>query len=205
MKLYFSPGACSLASHIALREIGAPFEIEKVDHAAKKTAGGADFLSINPKGYVPVLEAAPGEVLTEGPAILTHLADSHPEAGLAPRAGTIERFRVNEWITFISSEVHKGAFATLFNPASPDSVKSAAHSNLAKRLLHVETSLADGRAFLTGATFTIADAYLFTVVNWTKFVAFDLEPFPRIRAYQDRVAARPAVQAALGAEGLLAA
>lgn len=204
MKLYYSPGACSLASHIVLREIGGKFDIEKVDLKSKKTETGADFSAINAKGYVPAIELAPGQNLTEGSAILQYLADLHPASGLAPAGGTVERARVNEWLTFINSEVHKG-FSPLFNPDTTEAAQEAAKAHIAKRLTYVESQLADGRAYLTGANFTVADAYLFTIVNWTNFKAISLEAYPKLAAFQARVAARPAVQSALGAEGLLAA
>jgi glutathione S-transferase len=203
MKLYYSPGACSLASHIVLKEIGKPHEIEKVDTKTKKTEKGTDFWTINPKGYVPAIELTPGQVLSEGAAILQHLADTNGGAGLAPAAGTLERARLNEWLTFISSEFHK-AFGPLFHPASDDA-KAAARATVEKRLAYIDKALSDGRAYLTGATFTIADAYLFVVTNWTNFVGISLDPYPHVKAYQTRIAGRPAVQAALKAEGLLAA
>lgn len=204
MKLYYSPGACSLASHIVLREIGGKFDIEKVDLAAKRTESGADFSAINAKGYVPAIEIAPGQHLTEGAAILQYLADLHPAAGLAPAAGSLGRARINEWLTFINSELHKG-FTPLFKPDTPEATQAAAKAHLAKRFAYVESQLADGRAYLTGADFTVADAYLFTIVNWATFKNISLEPYPKLAAFQARVAGRPAVQAALGAEGLLAA
>lgn len=204
MKLYYSPGACSLASHIALSEIGKAFEVEKVDLKTKQTETGADFSKINPKGYVPAVKLASGETLTEGAAILQHLADTNPAAGLAPVAGTLERARINELLTFISSELHK-TFSPLFNPTSLDEVKTNARTYLDKRLQTIETQLGDGRAYLTGETFSIADAYLFTIVNWTNFVGMSLDAFPKLKAYQARVSARPAVQAAMRTEGLLTA
>ncbi|MCA0399757.1 MAG: glutathione transferase GstA [Proteobacteria bacterium] len=204
MKLYYSPGSCSLASHITLKEIGKPHEIEKVDIKAKKTEKGADFWAINPKGYVPAIEVAPSQVLTEGAAILQHLADSNPEAKLAPAAGTFERARLNEWLTFISSEFHK-AFVPLFNPASSDDAKVGARANVEKRLAFLDKTISDGRTYLTGKDFTIADAYAFVVTNWTNFVGIPLDPYPNLKAYQGRVAGRAAVQAAMKAEGLLAA
>lgn len=199
MKLYYSPGACSLASHIVLQEIGKPFSIERVDLATKKTATGADFSAVNPKGYVPTIELAPGEVLTEGPAILQHLAD---QAGrLAPAAGTLARARLNEWLTFINSEIHK-AFSPLFRPDAPAEAKEAASAQLTKRFAHIEKALSDGRDYLTGPDFTVADAYLFTVTNWANFTGLSLEAFPRLLAFQKRVGARPSVEKALVAEGL---
>lgn len=204
MKLYIKPGACSLASHIVLQELGKPFSTEKVDTAAGKTASGVDFAAISPNGYVPALEIAPGTHLTEGAAILQYLADSNPGAGLAPAAGSVERARLNEVLTFISSELHKG-FSPLFNPKVAGDVRDDFIAKLTKRLAHVEALLADGREFIAGKAFTIADAYLFTVANWAGFVKLSLDAFPRLKAYQARMAARPTVQAALKAEGLLAA
>lgn len=202
MKLYYSPGACSLASHIVLQEIGKPFSIEKVDLATKKTAGGEDFSAINPKGYIPAIELAPGEILTEGPAILQHLAD---QAGrFAPAAGTVARARLNEWLTFINGEVHK-VFGPLFKPDSSAEAKEAAKAQLTKRFAHIEKTLSDGRDYLTGADYTIADAYLFVVTNWANFTGFALDAYPRLQAFQARIGARPAVEKALVAEGLKAA
>jgi glutathione S-transferase len=201
MKLYYSPGACSLAVHIAAREAGAPITLEKVDLATRKTETGADFLGINPKGYVPAIGLPDGEVLTEAAALLLYVADGKPEAGLVPAPGTIKRHRLHEWLTFITSEIHKG-FGPLWNPATPDSVKQATKDKLAQRFAYLDKVLAS-RPYLTGDTFTVADGYLFTVVNWSKYHAVDLAPYPNLRAFLDRVAARPKVQEALAAEGLL--
>jgi glutathione S-transferase len=201
MKLYYTPGACSLAAHIVLHEIGASFEAETVDLGTKRTGSGEDFSEINPKGYVPALRLDDGEVFTEGAALLQYLADQAPEAGLAPPNGSIERYRLIEWLTFVSTEVHKG-FGPLWNPSAPDATKEAARATLAKRFGYLDQHLA-ARAFLTGDRFTIADAYLFTVVNWVNFHAIDLSPYPNLQAFQERVAARPKVQQALRAEGLL--
>lgn len=205
MKLYFSPGACSLSPHIALREAGVPVELERVDLASGKiVASGARFRDVNPKGYVPALDIGEALPLTEGAAIVQHIADSHPEAGLAPAAGTPARARINEWLTFLSSEVHK-SFGPLFSPDSSDEAKQAAIAKVKSRLDMIEATLADGRDYLTGADFSIADAYLFTLANWTGPTQIGLADQPRLAAYQARVAARPAVQAALKAEGLLEA
>jgi glutathione S-transferase len=199
MKLYFSPGACSLASHIVLRELGLPFDLVQVDLMKKTTKAGADFTAINPKGYVPALELdAGGAVLTEGPAILQYLADLKPESTLAPANGTLERYRIQEWLAFINSEVHK-SFGALFNPSASADAKEGAKKLLARRLAWVEKEIA-GRDFLTGSTFTVADAYLYTVLGWSKFTGLDLQPYPNLLAFQARVAARPAVQAAHAAE-----
>lgn len=203
MKLYYLPGACSLASHIVLREVGDRFDLDKLDHASKKTEGGKDFLAINPKGYVPVLTLDSGDVLTEGAAILQYIADQHPETGLAPAAGTLERFRLNENLTFISSELHK-SFSPLFNPAISDAEKQAAETRVRQKLDQVERQLSDGRSYLLGETFTVADAYLFVVTNWTGMFGIALDSWPHLAAFQQRVAAREAVQSALKAEGLAA-
>lgn len=204
MKLYYSPAACSLAPHIVLRETGAEFTLEKVDVAAKKLADGGDFYAVNPKGYIPVLELDDGERLTEGVVIQQYLADQKPQSGLAPPHGTRERLKLEEWLVFLSTEVHK-AFSPLFLPTTPDEVKATSRDKVGQRLDFVEKTLADGRQYLTGANFTVADAYLFTLTNWTKFTGIDLAKWPSLQAHSARVAARPAVQAALKAEGLLAA
>jgi len=200
MKLYYSPGACSLAPHIVLREAGLKFEIEKVDLAAKKTERGADYWSINPKGYVPALQLDSGETLTEVSAILQYVADQKPAANLLPAAGTKERYRAIEWIGFIATELHKG-FGPLWKPNTPDAYKPIVLETLAKRLQYVESQL--GSQYLTGATFTAADAYLFVIVSWAKYLKVDLTPYAKLRALLDRIAARPAVQAAMVAEGLI--
>jgi glutathione S-transferase len=204
MKLYYSPGACSLSPHIVLHETGATFDLERVDLGTKKTASGADFTKINPKGYVPALELDDGEVLTEGVAIVQFLADQRPQAGLAPSNGTRERVRLQEQLNFVASEVHK-SFAPLFNPAASDEVKNAARANVARRLDHCERILADGRAYLMGDQFSVADAYLFTIANWAKPNSIDLSKWPKLSAYVQRTAGRKAVQAAMQAEGLLGA
>jgi glutathione S-transferase len=198
MKLYYSPGACSLATHITLRELGLPFEAEAVDLAKKTTSSGADFNAINPKGYVPALELDDGSILTEGTAILQYLADQKPAAGLAPANGTLERYRLQEWLGFINSEVHK-SFGPLFDATAPAAVKDAARKRIAKRLGFVEKSLA-GREYLMGDRFTVADAYLYTIAGWTGPHGIELAEWPALKAYQTRIAARPAVQAAHAAE-----
>ena len=198
MKLYFSPGACSLASHIVLRELGLPFEVEKVNNKNKTTASGADFWKINPKGYVPVLQLNDGSVLTEGPVIMQYLADQKPETGLAPANGTMARYRLQEWLGFINSEIHK-SYSPLFNPDTPEQTRISCIEKIGKRLDFVETSLA-GHEYLTGNAFTIADAYLYVVVNWSGFVGINLDKWPNVKALHARVAARPAVQAAHAAE-----
>lgn len=198
MKLYFAPGACSLSPHIVLRELGIDFTPVKVDLAAKTTADGADFKAINPKGYVPAIELDNGQVLTEGPAIVQFLADSKPEAGLAPAAGTWERYRLQEMLNFISTEIHK-QFSPLFNAANPDSVKDAQKAKLAQRFDGIEPLLAQ-QPYLTGQHFSVADAYLFTVLGWSKYFNIDLGRWPAISAFVERTAARPAVVAALAYE-----
>jgi len=201
MKLYYSPGACSLSPHIVASEAGIPLELEKVDLASHKTESGQDFTTINPKGYVPALRLDDGSVLTEGPAIVQYLADQKPAAGLIPAAGTMERYRVQEWLTFIGTELHK-SFGTLFNKASGDDAKQTAKAAIAKRLSYLNDQLAN-RQYLLGNNFSVADAYAFTIVNWTNFVGIDLKPYPNVVAYMSRVGARPKVQETLRAEGLL--
>ncbi len=201
MKLYFSPGACSLSPHIILHETGLPFTTEKVDLRSKQTASGADYTSINPKGYVPALETDDGVLLTEGPAIVQYLADQVPEKNLAPAIGSIERYQVMSWLNFIGTEIHKN-YSPLFNPAGSDESKDNARSNLTKRYGHVERML-EGREYLVGNQFSVADGYLFVVTNWSGMLKIDLSAFPNLLAFQKRIAARPAVQQAMKAEGLL--
>lgn len=202
MKLYFSPGACSLAPHIVANELGIALETEKVDGKAKKTASGADFWAINPKGYVPALTLDDGTVLTEGPVISQYLADQKPGSGLAPANGTMDRYRLQELLGYINSEIHK-TYSPLFNEATSEETRNERKEYLKKRYALIEALLGAGKPYLTGDTFTIADAYLFTVTNWSKFVKLDLSGFPQLLAFQERVAARPAVQAAMKAEGLI--
>jgi glutathione S-transferase len=203
MKLYFSPGACSLSPHIVLREAGLSFDLEKVDLASKQTASGTDYRTVNPKGYVPALQLDNGQVLTEGPAIVQYVADQVPEKKLAPTAGTMERYRLLEWLNFISTELHK-TFSPLFKPTTPEETKAAARETLTNRIGIVAAQLQHS-SYLTGEQFSVADAYLFTVLNWTRHVKFDLSPWPAVQAYVQRVASRPAVQAAMVAEGLIKA
>jgi glutathione S-transferase len=200
MKLYYAPGACSLAAHIVAREAGIPLGLDKVDLAGQTTQGGQNYRSVNPKGYVPAVALDDGSVLTEVAAIIQYLADQGSGSGLAPANGTMARYRLIEWITFISSEIHKG-FGPLWNPSTPDAVKAATKEKLATRFAYLDKILA-AQPFLTGDTFTIADAYLFTVVNWTNYHHVDLSLFPHLQAFQNRVASRPKVQEALEAEGL---
>lgn len=200
MKLYYSPGACSLSPHIVLREAGLAFDLEKTSTKDKTTASGADYWKINTKGYVPALQLDSGEILTEGPAIVQYIADQKPESGLAPRAGSMERYRLQEWLNFITSEMHKG-IGGMFNPAMPAEFKAVVIGNVEKRLAWIDGQL-KGKDYLMGAQFTVADAYLFTVLRWTGFMKISLEQFPEIKAYMARVEARPRVQEALVAEGL---
>lgn len=200
MKLYYSPGACSLSPHIVLAEAGLPFELERVDLSAKKTEHGTDYYAINPKGYVPALEMAEGGLLTEGPAIVQYLADRVPEKKLAPPNGTLERYRLQEWLNYISTELHKG-FSPLFSPRAAEEWKELTKERLVMRFTLAAERLAD-RPYLMGETFTVADAYLFTILRWTGHSGVDLSGQPELGAYHDRVAARPAVQATLQAEGL---
>jgi glutathione S-transferase len=200
MKLYFSPGACSLSPHIVSRELGIALELKKVDTKTKAIDGGGDYRQVNPKGYVPALELDEGGVLTEGPAIVQYLADRKPEAGLAPKAGTPERYRLQEWLNFITSEIHK-SFSPLFKPNTPEDYKPIARENIGTRFEWLDRQLA-GREHLMDR-FTVADAYLFTVVNWSGFVGIDLAKYPNLSAYQKRIAARPKVREAMKAEGLI--
>jgi glutathione S-transferase len=201
MKLYYASAACSLAPHIVAREAGLKIDLDKLDFATRTTESGENFAEVNPKGYVPALRLDSGEVLTEVATLVQYLADQAPQSGLAPANGTLERYRLQEWLTFISSEIHKG-FGPLWKPDTPDATKEAAKANLAKRFAYLDEHLAS-RPYLAGERFTAADAYLFTVVNWTNFHQIDLAPYPNLKAFMDRVAARPAVQEAMQAEGLL--
>jgi glutathione S-transferase len=197
MKLYYSPGACSLAPHIALREAKLDFEPVRVDIKSKKTADGGDYWQINSKGYVPTLELDNGQRLTEVVAVLQCVGDMKPEAKLAPPPGSFERYRLQEWLGFTSSEIHK-SFSPLFNPAASGDVKTYVRTHLAKRLGWLNEHI--GAAFLMGGTFTVADCYLFTVVGWSRFTEVDLTPFPNVAAYTKRILERPAVRAALDFE-----
>ena len=201
MKLYYSPGACSLSPHIVAREAGIDLELIKADTKTKKMEDGGDYWQVNPKGYVPALRLDNGQLLTEGPAIVQYLADLKPASGLAPAAGSFERYRVQAWLNFITSEIHKN-FSPLFNPAASADWKEGAKANLAKRFGFIATHL-EGKQYLMGDQFTVADAYLFTVANWGQFVGVDIGQWPTVKAFHARVAARPQVQEALKAEGLL--
>ena len=194
MKLYYAPGACSLSPHIVLREAGAKFDLEQVDLREKKTKKGDDYWQINAKGQVPLLELDSGERLSEG------VADKNPGAGLVPVAGTMERYQVQGWLTHIGTELHK-TFGPMFRPTTPDAYKAISKENLATKYKNIDKHLA-GKQYLMGDKFSVADAYLFTVTRWSPRVEFDLSPFPNVRAFMDRVAARPKVQEALKAEGL---
>lgn len=202
MKLYIKPGACSLASHIVLHELGAAHEVEKVDTAARRTESGADYLAINPKGVVPALELDGGEVLTEGPAILQFLADRAGNEELAPKPGTLARARVQEVLNFVGSSLHV-AFKPMFSPDSDDAVKAKARENIGRNLAWPEELLSDGRPFLTGENFTVADAYAFVVASWSPRVGVDLGQWPNVAAFVQRVSQRPAVGKAMKAEGLI--
>ncbi len=201
MKLYYAPGACSLSPHIVSREAGIDLELERADLAQKKTETGKDFWGVNPKGQVPVLETDDGQKLTEGPVIVQYLADQKPGSGLAPAPGTIDRYRVQEWLSFVGSEMHK-TYGPLFRPTTPEEFKVLSREVLGKRIAWLDQQLA-GKQYLMGDKFTVADAYLFTVLRWSPRVGVDLSKSPNVTAYVDRVAARPKVQEALKAEGLL--
>ncbi len=201
MKLYYAPGACSLAPHIVARELGIDLELVKVDTKSKTVASEGDFWAVNPKGYVPALELDDGAILTEVSALLQYLADRKPEGGLVPKAGTMERYRLLELLGYVATEIHKG-YGPLWYPATPDEVKESTRAALRKRYAYIEGLLV-GRPYLMGDDFSIADAYLYTVTNWSRVAKVDLSEFPDLLAFQKRVAARPAVQAALKAEGLL--
>ena len=201
MKLFLKPGSCSLASHIVLEEIGRPYETEAVDLAKKVTASGADFWAINPKGYVPALLLDDGDLLTEGPAILQYLADQAPELNLAPANGSKARYQLQSWLTFIGTEIHKN-FSPFFNPAATPEMKDVARGNLERRLAYVNDQLG-GHDFLLDNTYSVADAYLFTVLGWAKYIKLDLSAWPNLTGFQARMASRPAVQRAMKAEGLI--
>jgi len=185
------------------REAGLSLDLEKIDLANRTTASGRSYLEVNPKGYVPTLQVEDGTVMTEVSALIQYLADQAPQAGLIPAAGTPERYKVLEWIGFIATEIHKG-FGPLWNPTTPDAVKQATKERLFQRFAYVDQQL-DGRSYLTGERFTVADAYLFVVVNWTNFHGLSLGDYKNLAAFMERVAARPKVQEALQAEGLLKA
>jgi glutathione S-transferase len=199
MKLYYAPGACSLSPHIVLREAGIDFELDRVDFATRKTAGGVDFNKVNPKGYVPALQLDNGEVLTEGAAIVQFLADLKPAANLAPKNGTLERVRLQEELNYIAAEVHK-SFSPLFSSEYDEAAKKLQRNKLSQRLDYLEQQFADGRDYVLGKAFSVADAYLFTVLGWSGHVGLDLKKWPKLSAFHERVGARPKVQEALKAE-----
>ena len=201
MKLYYATGACSLSPHIVLLEAGLPYTLEKIDFATKKTSAGIDYFTINSKGTVPALQLDDGKVLTEGPAIVQYLADQKPDSGLAPRAGTFERYQLMEILNYITSEVHKG-FSPLFNPKISADWRASVQASLEKKFDWLSAFLKD-KTFLMGNAFTVADAYLFTVLSWTRPLKIDLERWPVLKAYQSRIAPRPTVQRALKESGLL--
>ena len=201
MKLYYSPGACSLSPHIVLRESGLAFEPVLASTKTHKLADGTDYYTINPKGYVPLLELDNGARITEGPAILQYIADQVPDQKLAPPNGTLARTRTQEWLTFIGTELHK-TFSPLFNAAMPEEAKVIFRTKLLDRYKWVNTQL-EGRQYLMGENFSLPDAYLFTVTNWTKHVGVDISSLRHLGDFMTRMAARPAVQAAMKAEGLI--
>ena len=201
MKLYYSPGACSLSPRIVALEAGLDLAYEKVDGKAKRTESGKDFWQINPKGYVPALQLDDGAVLTEGPAIVQYLADLRPASALAPANGSLARYRLQEALGYINSELHK-SYSPLFNPATPEATREERKEHLRRRYALIEATLTR-HPYLLGDDFTVADAYLFTVTRWAQFVDLDLTAFPHLQAFQQLVAARPAVARALEAEGLL--
>ena len=201
MKLYYSPGACSLSPHIALQEAGLAYTPVLASTKSHKLQDGTDYYTLNALGNVPVLELDNGERLREGPAIVQYIADQVPDKQLAPANGTLARYRLQEWLTFIGTELHKG-FSPLFNPATPEEYKPMVRERLLQRLQWVDGQLA-GKQYLMGDQFTVADGYLFTVTNWTQPTKLDISGLANLAAYRERVGARPAVQAAMKAEGLL--
>jgi glutathione S-transferase len=201
MKLFYSPGACSLSPHIVAREAGLDVQLEKVDTKSHTYNGGSDFYKVNPKGYVPALEIEAGQILTEGPAIVQYLGDRKPESGIVPPAGSVDRYRLQEMLGYINSEIHK-TYSPLFNKATTEDSANERREYLKKRYAYLEGILAT-KHFLVGNKFTAADAYLFTVTNWAQHVKLDLAGFPNLQEFQKRVAARPAVQQAMKEEGLL--
>jgi len=201
MKLYYSPAACSMSPHIALRESGLPFELVQVDLGAKKTLDGQDFLAISPKGQVPALQLDDGQLITEGPAIVQYIADRVPEKKLVPSAGTLDRYRVQEWLNFVATELHKN-FGLCFKFASIEGLPAALAGAIVERVRFIAPQL-EGRDWLVGNHFTVADGYLFTALSWCRFLQIDLAPWPSVTAFMERVAARPAVREVLKIEGLI--
>ena len=201
MKLYYAPGACSLSPHIVTRELGLNVDLKKVNTKDKTVEGGGDYRKVNPRGYVPALELDNGKTLTEGPAIVQYLADQKPDSGLAPRNGSFERYRLQEWLNFLTTELHK-QFSPLFKPNTPEDYKPVAKENLANRFDWLDQQLA-GKDYLMGKQFTVADAYLFVLLGWTRPTQIDLAKWPNLQAFHKRVAARPKVKEAMQAEGLI--
>ena len=203
MKLYYSPGACSLSPHIALLEAGLPYDLVKVDLRAKKTESGDDYLAVNPKGQVPALRLDSGELVTEGPVIVQMIADQATAKSLAPARDSAERYKLQEWLTYINSEVHK-SFGPMFSPVLADDAKAFFKDRVMGKFKYIDSQLA-GRDYLLGKQFSVADGYMFTMLRWADNMKFDLSAMPNLLAYKDRVAARPKVQEALSKEGLLKA
>jgi glutathione S-transferase len=203
MKLYYSPGACSLSPHIALLEAGLPHDLVKVDLKAKKLENGDDYLKVNPKGQVPALGLDSGELVTEGPVIVQVIADKAAAKNLAPARDSAERYKLQEWLNFTTAELHKN-FSPLFQPAIPDEVKNFFKERIMGKFKYLDGALA-GHDYLMGKQFTVADGYLFTMLSWADRMKFDLSALPNLLAYKARVAARPKVQEALTKEGLLKA
>lgn len=201
MKLYYKPGACSVASHIMLHEVGAEFDIESVDTDANLTASGNDYLQLNPNGYVPTLETDGGELITEGAAVLQYIADTNPDRAYSPALGSVERARLQQFLNYTSSEVHK-SWSPLFTEGTTEAEAQAAEKKVRSKFDYIETVLSDGREFLVGGTFSAADAFMFIVAFWSNFKAVDLANWPNLKAYVDRIAARPSTQAVFAAEGL---
>lgn len=204
MKLYYAPNTCSLSPHIVAAEAGIALELEKVDLRTHRTDRGADYRQVNPLGYVPALRLDNGELLTEGAAIVQYLADRAPASALAPRPGTLERSRLQEWLNFVASELHKTFSPWLFHPEVGEPAQKFAKARIADRFAFIEQRLGES-PYLMGDNFTVADAYCFTIVGWSKFVGIDLAPNPRLKRYIDRIAARPKVREAMQAEGMLIA
>lgn len=202
MKLYYSPAACSLAVHIVAREAGLDFDLVKVDLLKHRTESGADLSAVNRKNYVPAIELDDGQVLTEVAALVQWVADQAPDSGLLPQAGTLERFRVQEWLNFVATELHKGFSPWLWHNDTAESTRDSVLNKLAARFALIEERLGS-RSYLAGETFTVADAYAFTIINWSNFLKVDLGLFPRIRDYLARIEVRPSVQEAMSAEGLI--
>lgn len=203
MKLYYTPGACSLAPHIVLREGGFQFELEKVDLGTKNTADGTDFHTVNPKGYVPALVLDDGQVFTETAVVIQYLADQTPRSALAPAPGSLARYRLQEWLNFIAAELHK-ALAPLFNPELPSAVQQMVRETADRKLAYLDQHLEQNEYLLEGG-FSVADSYAFAIVNWKNFFGIDLAQWPSLAAYYDRIARRDSVHAAMAAEGLVKA